>query len=125
MTWVKALLVAAALLSVASAQEGHPLTGTWHGTWGPDAKTRNDVTVVMQWDGKEISGMVNPGPDSVKLENAKLTPAGWMVHFEGDAKGVKLVVDGKIENLTNVRRVIAGTWVQGSVKGDFKITRDN
>ncbi len=124
MTFWKALLAGALALAL-FAQEGHPLTGTWHGTWGPDAKTRNDVTVVMQWDGKAITGMVNPGPDSIALQNAKLTPAGWAVHFEGDAKGAKLVVDGKIDNLTNVRRVITGSWTQGAVKGDFKITRDN
>jgi hypothetical protein len=35
------------------------------------------------------------------------------------------VADGKIENLTNTRRSIAGTWTQGGVKGDFRITRDN
>ena len=120
------------LLTVAlvSGQEGHPLVGSWHGTWGPNAKERNDVTVIMLWDGKVISGMINPGADAGKLQNASLDPKGWAVHFEselkdGSGKLVHVVADGKIENITSLRRGIAGTWTQGSVKGDFKISRDN
>ena len=112
------------------AQEGHPLVGTWHGNWGPNAKERTDATFVMDWDGKNITGMINPGPDAAKFQKATLDPATWTVHFEADVKDrsgatVRAVIDGKIENLTNVRRFIVGTWVQGAMKGDFKITRDN
>ena len=112
------------------AQEGHPVVGTWHGNWGATAKDRVDITLVMNWDGKSITGMVNPGADSVKLENAALDPEGWKVHFEGTGKDkagkpVRVVVDGKIDNLTNVRRVLMGTWREGATSGDFKLTRDN
>lgn len=127
MLWAAALLLT---MLPGIAQEGHPVVGTWHGTWGPDAKVRHDVTIVMFWDGKTITGIVNPGPDAVKLENASLDPDGWKVHWEGTAKDaqgktVRMVVDGKIENLTNVRRSIVGTWTEGPDKGDFKIVRDN
>jgi hypothetical protein len=46
------------------------------------------------------------------------------VKDRGGAK-VHVIADGKIENITNVRRSIVGTWTQGATKGDFKITRDN
>ena len=114
-------------------QEGHPLTGTWHGDWGPTPTHRNDVTLVLEWDGKNINGLINPGPESLKLSKATLEPSndpkGWKVHFEADAKDhdgkpVHFVIDGKIENLTAIRRTIVGTWNHGSVKGDFKVTRD-
>lgn len=123
-------LLACLIAMPSRAQEGHPLAGTWHGTWGPNATERNDITVVMFWDGKSVTGMINPGPDAIHLENARLDPSNWTVHFEGDLKDhsgatVHLVADGKIQNLTNVRRSIVGTWNQGTVKGDFKITRDN
>jgi hypothetical protein len=124
------LLAAALVLLPAIAQEGHPLVGTWHGNWGANTANRNDITVVLLYDGATIGGMVNPGPDSIKLQNATLDPEGWKLHFEGDAKDaqgkpVHIVADGKIENISNVRRTITGSWVQGAVKGDFKITRDN
>jgi hypothetical protein len=126
-------LLGAALLvgaMVAPAQEGHPLVGAWHGNWGANEKDRNDITVVMMWDGKEVTGMINPGLDSGKLQKASLNPADWSVHFEADMKDrsgamVHISADGKLQDLTNVRRSLVGTWTQGSVKGDFRIKRDN
>ena len=49
------------------AQEGHPLTGTWAGDWGPTITQRTHLTLVMNWDGKNISGTINPGPDHARL----------------------------------------------------------
>jgi hypothetical protein len=130
---VLSVMVCFLILVPAFAQEGYPLAGTWHGDWGPTPTHRNDVTLVIEWDGKNINGLVNPGPESIKLVKASLEPSsdpkGWKVHFEADAKDhdgkpVHFVIDGKIENLTAIRRSIVGTWNHGNVKGDFKITRD-
>ena len=117
------------LASLLSAQEGHPLSGTWHGTWGTNEKDRIDVTLVMNWDGT-LSGIINPGLKSAKLQKMALDASNWGVHFEADVKDkagatVHVAADGKIEDVTNVRRWIVGTWTQGAVKGDFKVIRDN
>src|SRR5690606_9411191 len=58
---VSGLLLALCLASAAGAQEGHPLVGTWQGEWGPN--NANFLTLILYWDGKAISGIVNPGPD--------------------------------------------------------------
>ena len=110
------------------AQEGHPLKGSWLGDWGPNKNDRNQVTIVMDWDGKQITGMINPGPTSIPLQKASLDPKGWLVHFEADAKNnagqtVHYVVDGKIENLGLANRIIVGTWSHDNMKGDFRIQR--
>jgi len=86
----------------------------------------------LGWE--NITGLINPGPESIKLSKASLEPSfdpkGWGVHFEADAKDhddgkpAHFVIDGKIENLTSIRRSIVGTWSHGNVKGDFKVTRD-
>jgi len=68
------------------AQEGHPLKGSWLGTWGPAKTHPNDIVLVMDWDGKMISGMINPGTDDAPIKNATLNPDGWVVHFEADIK---------------------------------------
>src|SRR5436190_15556782 len=111
------------------AQEGHPLVGTWHGTWGPNVKERHDVTLVLEFDGKAITGMMNPGPDSVHFDKVTLDPANWSVHMEATPKGTDkaapIVIDVTIENITNRYRSLVGTWTQGTVKGDFKATRDS
>jgi hypothetical protein len=125
--WVGPLTFSALLLS-AFAQEGHPLKGTWLGDWGPNKNDRNPVTIVMDWDGKQITGQINPGPNAIPLLNATLEPKGWLVHFEADAKNaagqpVHYVVDGKIENLGLYNRSIVGTWSHDNVKGDFRIQR--
>ena len=119
-----ACLIGSALIS---AQEGHPLKGSWLGTWGPAKTHSNDIVLVMNWDGKVISGTLNPGTDDAPIKNATLNPDGWVVHLEADVKDksgvLNYVLDGKIENLGSLRRSIVGAWAQGNQKGDFKITR--
>lgn len=125
--WIVVLLL---LPAYVAAQEGHPLVGTWHGSWGTNAKDRTDLTLVMNYDGKTIIGMINPGPDSMTLRATSLDPATWTVHFEADGKDasgkkVSVVAEGKIENITNARRSLTGSWSQGQMKGEFKLIRDN
>ena len=121
--------VSLALVLPLAAQEGHPLVGTWHGNWGPSATNRSDLTVVMDWDGKVISGIINPGFDQIQMQNAKLNPKDWTLHFELDRKDgagatQHCTADGKIDKLGSDRRTLTGTWTCSSTKGDFKLTRD-
>jgi len=221
-----AVLACLALILPLAAQEGFPLKGSWLGDWGEGTTNRNQVFVVFDWDGKVISGAINPGTETIAVKNASLTPtpvapppgtaaaapagggggrggrggggggaqgaagapaaggaaapaaagaapagggrgggggqgapvpplpgapaaagaggggrggngAGqsvaappveWIVHFEGDGKDTKgatvhYVADGKIENIGLYNRSIVGTWVSGTTKGTFKLTR--
>jgi hypothetical protein len=108
----------------AMVQEGHPLTGTWSGDWGPTAAQRNHITLVMNWDGKNVSGVLNPGPDAVQIPSVALDVTNWTVRIEADAKDVHISAQGKIDDLGSYHRKITGTWQQGNAKGDFRITRD-
>jgi hypothetical protein len=122
------LLASLLTFTSAFAQEGHPLKGSWIGDWGPNRADRNQITIVMDWDGKQINGVVNPGPGAVPIQRASLDPKGWLVHFELDTKNaagqpVHYVVEGHIENLGLYNRSVVGTWSHDNVKGDFKITR--
>ena len=75
-----------AVLAPMFAQEGHPLTGTWHGDWGPTPTHRNQVTIVMNWNGKNVTGIINPGPDVIPMKVVTLDSTKWTVHIEADAK---------------------------------------
>jgi len=69
------LMVFGLIAGVALAQEGHPLKGSWLGDYGPNKTTRTQVFLVMDWDGKVISGMINPGTDNTcdPLESVNVT----------------------------------------------------
>jgi hypothetical protein len=129
--WVLVCVLAPLAIGVSAAAaqpalnegQGHPLKGTWVGDWGTSKTDRTPVLLDINWDGKAITGTLNPGPDAVRFTKAELNPADWSVHLEALAGGVRYTIDGKIENLGSAARSIAGTWVQGNRKGDFKITR--
>lgn len=131
----------------APAQEGQPAKGTWLGYWGPTATAQSRIVVVMDHDGKTMSGVLNPGPNAVPLKVARLdiTPGQpspkrgvapilpvFKIYFEADAKDAKgnpvaIVAEGTMHGVALHNRWIAGTWTQTSgghtVKSDFKIAR--
>jgi hypothetical protein len=127
-----AAAVALSLMCLAGApvvaQEGHPLKGSWIGTWASNTVHGNDVLVVLDWNGKAITGTINPGTDNLAVKNATLNPDGWVVHLEADAKdkagaAITYVIDGKIDNLAMHNRTVTGTWKSQRGGGAFKITR--
>ena len=126
---VAVALVCLAAVAPAVAQEGHPLKGSWLGTWSGNKVHGSDVLMVMTWDGKNITGTINPGTDNIVIRNATLNPAGWLVHFEADAKdkagqSLTYTIDGKIENLPLANRVVTGMWKDSrGATGVFKIGR--
>jgi hypothetical protein len=137
------------LLSAASApaQEGHPAKGTWVGHWGPTLTVQSRIVVVIDHDGKTMSGVLNPGPNAVPLKAARLdiTPGQpspgkgispilpiFKVSFEADARDAKgtpvaIVAEGTMHAVALYNRWIEGTWTQTSggktVKSEFKIAR--
>ena len=125
-----AMLLSPLLSYVLVAQEGHPLKGTWHGSWGVNAAERTPVTLVMDWDGASVTGIMNPGARSTAIEKTALDPATWQFHFEANYKDrsggtARVTIDAKIQDVTSPRRSLVGTWTQGEKKGDFKAVRDN
>ena len=100
-----------------------PLSGTWIGDWGPSDWDRNQVTVELKWDGKNLTGTVNPGPNAVELKKAAYDSKASAVHFEADTANrrgdaIHYVIDGKVEG-----GVMTGTWNHDNRKGDFKIKK--
>jgi hypothetical protein len=114
-----------AIAAAAAAQQGHPLTGTWTGDWGPSATERHQVTLVMNWDGKNVTGLMNPGPQEIPLTSVFVDVTDWTVRIEAETKDkMHISAEGKLQDLGSYHRFITGTWKQGAASGDFKITRD-
>jgi hypothetical protein len=122
------------VVSASSAQEGHPLVGSWHGNWGLNATDRKDLTLIIDYtpDGAGITGIANPGYDHAPLLNPVLTipkATDWNFKFEVDLKDksgktTHYVADGKLDQIGYDQRTLKGTWSAGTTKGDFKLTRD-
>jgi hypothetical protein len=129
------LLACLGIAVSAFAQFGHPLSGTWSGDWGLNKDRRERLLVQMHYDGKQVTGTINPGANGFPLKNVTVIPGTqdnpgvWNIKMEAEGKDasgkvVTIVADGKLENLGSFNRVLTGTWTQGGVKGDFKLMRN-
>jgi hypothetical protein len=118
------------LTPAAVAQQGHPLVGVWSGEWGPTQTERHLVVIEMSWKDTTLSGNINPGElDAAVITVGKLDSTNWTVHLEGEGKDEKgsplrIVADGKLDNLGSAKRTLSGTWTRGNTKGTFKLTRE-
>ena len=136
---MRTLLIAlAAILAVAAlprAQEGHPLTGTWYGEYEAGPQKR-DLTVIMTWDGKQIAGTMNPGPNVTPVTSAALdiTPGKPAPDGRDSTEGVPptfkvrfqsggMTFEGTIQNPVAGNRRIIGTWTRGAERGTFQLRR--
>jgi hypothetical protein len=123
-----------ALAATISAQEGHPLVGSWHGDWGTGSVGRQDLTVIIDYtpDGADVSGIANPGYDHAPLQNIQVNipkPTDWNIKFEVElkdkaGKATRYIAEGKLDKIGSDRRTLTGTWTAGTTKGDFRLTRD-
>ena len=126
--WKRLAFVCLAVAASAFAQEGHPLSGTWTGDWGPARAPRNHITLVMNWDGTNVVGVVNPGPNSAPIK-VFVDYSNWTVRIDAEVKDdagkpVRMEADGKLEQMGSPRRRLVGTWRQGGLTGDFRVTRE-
>jgi|SRR5687767_6046632 len=130
------LVVAAAVVIAVSAQaqEGHPLAGTWYGEY-TTGKQATDLTVIMKWDGKSVTGLINPGPNSKPLaavgmditpgkpaaqgERSSAIPPVFKVRFDVDG----MTFEGTLKNPVAGNRQLTGTWKRANQSGTFQIRR--
>ena len=127
LTTVTAVL-AIGLLGPSTAQEGHPLKGSWLGEWAGNSVHGDNILLILDWDGKAVTGMINPGTDNIPLSAASLEPNGWVVKLEAEGKdkdgsAVRYVIEGKLENLELPNRSITGTWSSNKGRGTFTASR--
>lgn len=131
------VVVASAVLMTlhAAAQEGHPLAGTWYGDYTTGTQ-KTDLTVILKWDGKNITGLINPGPNSKPLTSAvmEITPGKPAPQGEQSTSGVPpvfkarfevdgMTFEGTIKNPVAGNRQLTGTWKRGTQTGTFSIRR--
>jgi hypothetical protein len=119
------LLLLAGLANSTLAQEGYPLDGTWRGFWGTPGGEETLTVIVMNWDGENINGRINPGRNMIFFEQASLDPDNWEVRFTSSSKtGETIVFEGVLENIGAYDRTITGTWTIAGVENQLVLTRE-
>ncbi|HET9362552.1 MAG TPA: hypothetical protein VFO58_22535 [Vicinamibacterales bacterium] len=125
------VVIALAVPVIARAQYGHPLKGQWSGQWGP-ANNSARLLLDLNWDGKTVTGMINPGTTDAVVKSVTIDyadPSVWIVKIQAEGKDeagkpVSITADGKLENIGAYTRLLHGTWTQGGRKGEFAVTRN-
>jgi hypothetical protein len=84
----------------------------------------------MSWASDDrIAGVINPGPDAVMVQTMAINFTNWTVRIDAETKDasgkpLRIEANGRIDDLGSPRRKLTGTWRQGTVTGDFKVTRE-
>lgn len=112
-------LLALSLSVGATAQEGHPLKGSWIGEWSGNEALGDFVLLVLDWDGSNVTGIINPGTDNIQIDRVDLNPADWSVTIRAN----DYEISGKIQELELPSRSLNGTWKSGQGSGNFTISR--
>lgn len=122
------VLLMSLALSVAAlvhAQEGFPLDGTWRGQRQVGTEPPVMIVMVLQWDGRRVSGVIDPGPHSTKIIRAELIPDGWRVKVEAHTPtGEAISFTGVIGRLGAYDRTITGNWIEGGRSYHIRMVRE-
>jgi len=107
------------------AQEGFPLDGTWRGTWQDQSGTEHMVVMVMAWDGRSITGIINPGRNAVPIDRAELALENWFITIEAtDKDGKPITAQGILKNIGAYNREVMGTWTIAGESFPFRMVRE-
>lgn len=113
------------LATAAVAQEGFPLDGTWRGTVAGPGGAQRTIVLIMQWDGKSVTGTVNPGRDGTDFTGGTLNPEGWKFNLDiRNAKSGPIRFEGVIQNLGSYDRLLVGKWTDGAGTVDISFKHE-
>jgi hypothetical protein len=118
------------------SQAGHPAKGSWSGDWGPSTGRfadqtpphRNRILLLLDWDGNEITGTINPGPNAIEIQSAELDPSTWTLTIEAmvPVRGGNVELyraTGTLENLGSwTNRMYSGEYTHAEDTGTFSVT---
>lgn len=108
----------------AFAQEGHPYEGTWRGTIGEGANAK-PVVMIIDYDGNQLNGMIDPGRNSYRFENAAHDAPNWKIDVTTQNRaGERIAFSAVMHDIGSINRYMEGTWTQDGQELPFKITRE-
>lgn len=112
------------LTGLVSAQEGHPIKGTWRGVIDMGDSDRA-LVMILGYDGDNITGMINPGRSSYRFSNADLDAPNWMLHASATNRdGVDISLMATMHEIGARNRYLEGTWTEAGKTYPFRVTRE-
>lgn len=124
LTLAATVLFGSLLTHQAIAQEGHPYEGTWRGvaTAGADSLP---LVIIMDYDGENLKGMVNPGRNSFPFTSVEHDAPSWTLTVAATNKqSDQISFTGVMHEIGSPNRYMDGTWKQAGKEYAFKITRE-
>lgn len=101
------------------------MDGTWRGETTSQDGSHRTIVLILQWDGRQISGTLNPGPDGTEFTGASLDPAGWKFAMSAKtAQGLDVRFEGTISDLGKYHRSVSGRWTEGGNTFDIRFVRE-
>jgi hypothetical protein len=105
------------------------MVGSWSGDWSPTPKEQVPMLFVLEWKGQALVGVMNPGLDDEAPAKGVLDSSKWAVRLEAETKNergmpVKVIFDGKLENIGSYNRTLTGIMTRGGRKGRLTLTRE-
>ena len=123
---VATVLAALVIFSApAFSQVGHPAKGSWAGFLDAGSPSPTRIRLLIDdHPGAELSGVINPGRNSVTASEVSLDDAdNWQLRIEADLPEGPLVMIGTLSNLGSwTNRKYIGTYTLGNNQGRFEIT---
>ena len=120
---ILALVVFSGCSSPATSTTADPISGKWQGEWGPSPERQTEVTLELKWDGKDLTGTINPGLRASEINKATFNPETNAITMELDVVDVR----GQMDHYSIVGKVdgskMTGTWTRNNGKGTFKIAK--
>jgi hypothetical protein len=122
------LLTVLAAALPADAQTGHPAKGSWLGYWGPSEADQRRLRLLLDWESRALTGVINPGRNAIAITRAEIDYDTWTMTLEAempaaDGSTAPWVAVGSLENLGSWRnRRWSGTYTHGDESGAFQLT---
>ena len=77
------------------------------------------------WDGKSVTGTVNPGPTGTDFSGGRLDPEGWKFTLNvANARGGPLRFEGVIQDIGKYDRKLVGKWTDSAGTIDLRFVRE-
>ena len=81
--------------------------------------------MIIDYDGEQLNGMIDPGRNSYRFENATHDAPNWKIEVSTQNRaGETIAFSAVMHEIGAVNRYLEGTWTQGGQQQPFKITRE-